>query len=283
MPNSRQEAPAAPAGRLRGGGVGSRRRPTDGIAAIGGRAIEACLLPVVFETGRYTSELVLTNRTAQAQTVELTYVESLSPEAGAGGTAVETLAAGEQKLFPSILETLRGKATGAIGPKGGSYAGALTARFLSGGSAGQGYAGARTGSPAKTGAGRYGLFTSGIGASSRAQASAWVYGLRQDATVRANVAVAASAENAAAIRVHAEVYDGATGALAGTTDEVSLSPGGWTQWANLLPAYGVTQGYVKVVNETPSASFAAYGVVNDGAAPGSASGTDDGSYVPGLQ
>ena len=243
---------------------------------------EACLLPVVVETGPYTSELVLTNRSSQAQTVELSYVESLSPEAGAGGMAVETLAAGEQKLFSSILETLRGKVA-TIGPKGGTYAGTLTARFLAGGSAAQGYAGARTGSPARTGAGRYGLFYRGIGASSRAQASAWVHGLRQDATVRANVAVAASPENGAAIRVHAEVYNGETGALAGTTAEVSLSPGGWTQWANLLPAYGVTQGYVRVVNETPSASFAAYGVVNDGASPGSAAGTDDGSYVPGVQ
>jgi hypothetical protein len=243
---------------------------------------EARLVPVVVETGPYTTELVLTNTSSQARTAELTYVESLSPSSGAGGVATETLAAGEQKVIPSILEALRTKVSGSIGPAGGSYAGTLTARFLSGGSTTSGYAGARTGSPAKTGSGRYGLFYSGIGTTGRAQPAAWVYGLRQDATVRANVAVAASAENSASVTVHVEVYDGETGKLAGTTDKATLAPGGWKQWANLLPTYGVTQGYVRVVNETATGTFSAYGVVNDGPTPGSATGTDDGSYVPGV-
>jgi len=77
--------------------------------------------------------------------------------------------------------------------------------------------------------------------------------------------------------------DGETLSFPGSTGKVNLSPAGWTRWADLLPAYGVTQGYVKVVNETPSANFAAYGVVNDRATPGSATGTDDESYVPGVQ
>jgi hypothetical protein len=244
---------------------------------------EPRLVPVVVETGPYTSEVVLTNRTSQAETVQLTYVESLSPSQGAGGVVTETLAAGEQKLITSILDELRSKAVGAIGPRGGSYAGTLSARFASGASLAAGYAGARTGSPAKTGTGRYGLFYSGIGSAARAQTSAWVYGLKQDAVVRANVAVSASPENAAAISVHAEVYDGATGTLAGTTSAVSLAPGGWTQWANLLPTYGVTQGYVRIVNASSSGSFAAYGVVNDGPTPNSPTGTDDGSFVPGVR
>lgn len=240
------------------------------------------LVPVVVETGRYASELILTNTTSQAQTVELSYVESLSPESGAGGVATETLAAGEQKLISSVLDALRPKVTGTIGPAGESYAGTLSARFLSGGSEAAGYAGARTGSPARSGAGFYGLYYGGVAASSRAQAGAWVYGLRHDPAVRANVAAAASPENPAPVSVHVEVYDGATGALAGTTASVSLVPGGWKQWADLLPAYGVTQGYVKVVNETSSGTVVAYGVVNDGPTPGSATGTDDGSYVPGV-
>jgi hypothetical protein len=239
-------------------------------------------VPAVVETGPYTSELVLTNTSSQARTVELTYVESLSPSAGAGGVATETLAAGEQKVISSILAALRTKVSGSIGPAGGSYAGTLTARFLSGGSTVAGYAAARTGSSTKTGSGQYGLFYAGVGTTGRAQTAAWVYGLRQDATVRANVAVAASVENAASVTVHVEVYNGETGKLAGTTDRATLAPGGWKQWANLLPTYGVTQGYVRVVNETATGSFSAYGVVNDGPTPGSATGTDDGSYVPGV-
>jgi formylglycine-generating enzyme required for sulfatase activity len=243
---------------------------------------EARLVPVVVETGSYVSELVLTNRTSLAQTVELSYVESLSPSAGAGGVATETLAAGEQKVIPSILDVLRTKVTGAIGPSGGSYAGSLSARFLSGGSLAAGYAGARTGSPAKTGDGHYGLFYAGVGTSARVQDAAWVYGLRQDSLSRANVAVAASPANASAITVRLEVYDGSTGLLAGTTDALTLAPGSWNQWSMPLKQYGVAQGYVRLVNASSSGTFAAYGVVNDGAAPGSETGTDDGSYIPGV-
>ena len=247
---------------------------------------EARLLSVVVETGTYSSEVVLTNRTSLAQSVQLSYVESLSPSQGAGGgaavTATETLAAGEQMVITSILDELRLKASGSIGPKGGSYAGTLSARFLTAGNLAAGYAGARTGSPAKTVTGRYGLFTSGVGTSSRARTSAWIYGLRQDSAVRSNVAASASPENAAAITVQAEVYDGSTGKLAGTTGTVSLAPGGWTQWSGLLSTYGVTQGYVRVLNSVSSGTFSAYGVVNDGPTPGSATGTDDGSFIPGL-
>ena len=63
---------------------------------------------------------------------------------------------------------------------------------------------------------------------------------------------------------------------------MSLAPGGWTQWSGLLATFGVKQGWVRVVNETPSGSFVAYGVVNDGATPGSPAGTDDGSFVPAV-
>ncbi|MFN7989652.1 MAG: aryl-sulfate sulfotransferase [Thermoanaerobaculia bacterium] len=242
---------------------------------------EARLVPVVVETGTYSSELVLANTSSTARTVELSYVESLSPSQGAGGTTTESLAAGEQKILPSILDLLRTK-VGSIGPSGGSYAGSLSARFLSGGNLVAGYAGARTGSPARSGTGRYGLFYAGVGTSSRASSAAWVYGLRQDSLVRTNVAVAASPENSSSITVHAEVWNGSTGSLAGTTDSVTLSPGGWKQWANLLPTYGVAQGYVRVVSDSSSGSFTAYAVVNDGPAPGSANGTDDGSFVPAV-
>lgn len=244
---------------------------------------ESPLVPVIVETGLYSTELVLTNPGTTARDVELTYVESLSPEKGPGGVAVETLAPGEQRVIPEVLDVLRRTADGAIGPKGeGSYAGTLTVRFLEGGAAAAGWAGARTGSPSRSGEGRYGLFHGGVGPSARATGEAFVYGLRQDGDVRANVAVAASLENPGPLTVYAEVYDGETGTLAGTTARVSLPPGAWTQWSGLLSGCGVSQGYARVVNETPSGSFVAYGVVNDGAAPGSPGGTDDGSYVPAV-
>ncbi len=243
---------------------------------------EPRLLPVVVETGTYSSEVVLTNRSASSQSVQLSYVESLSPSQGAGGVATESLAPGEQKVISSILDELRLKASGSIGPKGGSYAGTLSARFLASGSLAAGYVGARTGSPSRISAGRYGLFYAGVGTSSRASAASWVFGLRQDSAVRSNVAASASPENSTSISVQAEIYDGSTGKLAGTTGSVTLAPGGWTQWSGLLAAYGVSQGYVRVLNRSSSGTFAAYGVVNDGPTPGSATGTDDGSFLLGV-
>ena len=240
------------------------------------------LVPAVVEAGPYATEVVLANPGASARDVELTYVESLSREKGSGGTLVERFGPGEQKVIPSFVDALRA-AGGEIGAKGaGSYSGTLTVRFLEGGAESAGYAAARTSSPARNGHGRYGVFYGGAPASGRATAEAFVFGLRQDGEVRSNVAVAASLENASPVSVHVEVRDGETGALAGTTATVTLAPGGWTQWSGLLAEFGVRQGWVRVVNETPSGSFAAYGVVNDGASPGSPSGTDDGSFVPGV-
>ena len=54
------------------------------------------------------------------------------------------------------------------------------------------------------------------------------------------------------------------------------------EWSNLLPTYGVAQGYVRVLNSVSSGTFSACGVVNDGPTPGSATGTDDGSFIPAI-
>jgi len=46
----------------------------------------------------------------------------------------------------------------------------------------------------------------------------------------------------------------------------------------VVSSFGLKNGYAHVVRETGTGGFVAYGVVNDGAAPGA--GTSDGSYVP---
>src|SRR5205085_4724512 len=72
-------------------------------------------VPVVVETAAFRSELVLTNRAATAATVSLSYVESLTPSAGTGGTVSVTLAAREQRILPEAVDFLRsgGAAIGA--------------------------------------------------------------------------------------------------------------------------------------------------------------------------
>ena len=191
-----------------------------------------------------------------------------------------TLGAGEQRLVSDFFGYLRGRLSGSVGAKGDAgYAGALQVRFLYGSATASGFAGARVASPAKTIDGRYGLFAPGLATSATATTEAWIYGLRQDGTVRSNVAVSASS-NDAPMTFAVEVWDGATGALAGTTESFTLPPGGWKQLSGLLSTYGVAQGYARVAVRSGTGRFAAYAVVNDGPTPGSPSGTDDGSYLP---
>ena len=55
---------------------------------------------------------------------------------------------------------------------------------------------------------------------------------------------------------------------------------GWRQVNGILGAYarGTRQGYVQVRKQSGSNPFLAYGVVNDGGAPGQRSG--DGAFLP---
>jgi hypothetical protein len=238
---------------------------------------EARLLPVLVETATYQSELVLTNPASTGQTALLDYFESASPASGAGGSLTLSFQPGEQKVISGAIDYLRQHGV-AIGPKGSTYAGALSITFMSGASVSSGFVGARTAAPVNgTGPGEYGLFYSGIGPSFAALAEAWIYGLQQDAGDRSNLAVANLGDDGDAVTFRVDVYNGNTGQLAGSTSPVTLSPGGWTQVNAVLQSFNVSNGYAHVVKLTGNSRFLAYGVVNDGSAPDQ--GTSDGSYV----
>ncbi len=234
-------------------------------------------LPVLVETGTFQSELVLASPYAEPIALTMTYVESLSPAGGAGGVAMETLQPYEQKIVPNALDYLRGKGV-AIGAKGAaSYAGAIQISAIRNGNPAWLFAGARTAAPA-AGGGEYGLFYRALFLGESVPIEAWVFGLQQNATNRSNVAVVNPGNGHDAIAVRLDVYDGDTGRLAGSSPSQSIPPGGWFQWSGILTAYGVTNGYVRVVRLGGSSWMIAYGVVNDGATPGSG-GTNDGSFV----
>jgi hypothetical protein len=239
---------------------------------------EARLLPVIVESATFQSELVLTNPLNASQTAILTYVESASPGGGSGGTVNLNFQPGEQKIVPAAIDFLRQQGI-AIGPKGSAtFAGALSVTFKNGSSVSTGFVGARTAAPLNgTGPGEYGLFYSGIGPSFAATSEAWVYGLSQDGANRSNLAVANLGDVGGPITFKVDVYDGNTGHLAGSTSPATLAHGGWTQLNAVLQSFGVANGYAHVVKLSGADRFAAYGVVNDGGAPGL--GTSDGSYV----
>ncbi len=234
---------------------------------------EARLVPVLVESATFQSELVLTNPTAAPATATLTYVESASPQGGAGGTVTLAFGPGEQKILPAAVDFLRRQGA-ALGPKGSAtFAGSLLVAFNVG--ATRGFAGARTSAPA-SGGGGYGLFSAGAGISAAAGTETWVFGLQQNAASRSNLAVAAGPGGGGTFRV--DVYDGDTGRFAGSAPPLALAPGSWAQLNAALAPFGITNGYARVVRASGAGPFLAYGVVNDGASPSSGA-TNDGSFV----
>ena len=103
----------------------------------------------------------------------------------------------------------------------------------------------------------------------------YLCGLRQNSQDRSNVAFQnMGAEEEGAITLRTTVYSGeAADATARELEDVELEPGGFHQYSGLLGVLGVpAQGYVKVERVEGTASFYAYGVINDQA-------NSDGSFV----
>ena len=242
-------------------------------------------VPVLVETGAFLSELVLTNSSPKPADFKLSYHESLTPGGPGGQSYVLTIPPMTQQILPGAIDWLRSKgiAVGAQGAAG--YAGGLNVTVTSGGGLGQVYAGARTASPSPAG-GQFGLFTQAAFAGDEATSVAYVYGLHANANNRSNVAAVNTAQDPASgpITLSFTVFDGDAGgvshvrsseALAGT---LTLSPGQWGQISGILANAGVANGWVRITRESGTAPWIAYGVVNDGGAPGQRTG--DGAYVP---
>ncbi|MEO6325441.1 MAG: hypothetical protein ABIT01_03175 [Thermoanaerobaculia bacterium] len=236
-------------------------------------SVASWLVPVLVETARFQSELVLANGAESPVTLELAYRESLGP--GGAGTVPLTLAAGEQRVIPSAIDFLRRSGV-PLGEAGASRAGALRIRVVSGSPAGVWFA-ARTASTA-AGGGQFGLFTPAIPAEGPVASEGTVPGLRSDATTRANAGFAnAGASGADAVVLSAQVIDGADGLPKGDPFVINLEPGQWEQVDGVLSQRGVSSGWLRVVRVSGNAPWIAYGVLNDGGQPGQRTG--DGAYV----
>ena len=233
------------------------------------------LVPVVVETGSFTTELVLANPSARAVKARLWFIESLANPGGysLGGVTVD-LAAGEQKVLPDVVSAMRQLGL-VVTPAKRDYAGTLAVTFSAAGEPAEGWAGART-ATAGNGPGRYGLFCPAP-APNAAPGEAWIFGLIQDAANRSNLALLNAAANLGPVTLRYSVFDGATGRKVATSDPVTLGAGAWMQLNSVLSKWKVAQGYVKVERIEGTAPFLAYAVVNDGGVPGA--GTGDGSYV----
>ncbi|MHB8799450.1 MAG: hypothetical protein ACYDBY_13400 [Thermoanaerobaculia bacterium] len=237
-------------------------------------------LPVLVETGEFLSELVVANRGATTARLSLSYVESLSPAGGPGGTVWLDVAAGRQEIIPDAIEFLRSLGI-SIGPKGmASYAGAVRIA-VSRVEPHEVFIGARTAAQSPEG-GQFGLFTPCVYPGQEATTEARIYGLAADDQNRTNVAVLhAGPDGSGSITLRLQVLDGDSGGeLAGPPLEVTLEPGQWAQPVGFFAAAGVENGIVRITRLEGSARWVAYGVVNDGGAPRQRTG--DGAYVPAV-
>jgi len=230
------------------------------------------LVPIVLDApgkhgARFSTELVVANRGARTATIRATYTPAaLFGDAGAG-TVSELIGRGEQKSWPDALAWLRSKGLGipdsAEGPQGGTLRVELTG--LS--SAPDGVVLART--TTASGSGRAGLAYPAPRAQDLVTETAVLYGLREDAFDRTNLALLSGAA-AGTTSLRVTLVSGARTFV--LPEPVTLEPGAWVQLDSVLDRAGFASGWAVVERLSGPGPFWAYAVFND-------NGTNDGSYV----
>ena len=233
-------------------------------------------VPVIVENSGFRSELILSNRGNSTASFRLNYRESSAPALGTGGTVIVTLGPRQQRIIPEAIDFLRQQGA-AIGPEGmASYAGSLQVT-VEGTNPADIFAGARTLAPSPAG-GQFGVFTPAIFAGQEAFAEAFLFGLRSDENHRTNVSLLnAGVAGSGNITLEIQFFDAdQQGSAAGAPASVTLAPGQWTQLLNPLADRSVRNGWATIVRKAGSAPWVAYGVINDGGAPGQRTG--DGAF-----
>lgn len=226
------------------------------------------VVPVAVQTSRYATELVVTNPGEQPVRVDVSLVAT-------GTTLRETIAPRATFHVPDFFAELRRR-----GLDGAPAAGVAIASPLYVGPYGATngvLAGVRVTSVTPDGL-SHGLFEPAVLEPHHAT-SVVVPDLRQDGKTRTNLAIVNLRSQSATFRL--EIFDGATGHLAASRDEIPLARNELLQIDAVLREMcpGVERAWARI-RAGADGSFLAYAVINDGAAPGR--GTDDGSFVLGL-
>ena len=234
-------------------------------------------LPVIVETSEFRSELTVTNFSEEPRRLDFQFVaEGIEADDKTAAFSM-TLEAGRQQIIPDVVEELRGQVAG-LGSSRGFYAGPLFVVAEEGDMSGI-VIGARTGS--EGGGGQYSVFYNAVPFGEAFSREAWVEGLQQDQENRSNLALVNTGEvDGSASVFHLEIYDGETGLLAETVVTKPVPARRWHQINGILRRSGpeTRQGYIRIEKMSGENPFLAYGVVNDGGAPGERSG--DGAYLP---
>ena len=235
-------------------------------------------LPVIVETSEFRSELTVTNFSEEPRTLDFEFVSEQIRGEGKTVSFGMKLEAGEQQIVPEVVEELRREEMAKLGASRGSYLGPLFVRAREGDLSGI-VIGARTGS--QGGGGQYSVFYNAVPEGAAFGEVAWVDGLQQNEENRSNLALVNTGERDDSPSVfHLEIYNGETGLLVETVVTKPVPARSWHQVNGILgrASAETRQGYVRIERVTGENPFLAYGVVNDGGAPGERSG--DGAYLP---
>ncbi len=235
-------------------------------------------LPVIVETSEFRSELAVTNFSEEPRTLDFRFVsDQIKADDKTAGFSM-TLQGGQQEIIPEVVEELRRQGVAGLGTTRGFYAGPVFIAAEEGDMSGV-VIGARTGS--EGGGGSYSVFYNAVPEGEAFAKEAWVDGLQQNEENRSNLALVNTGEvDGSASVFHLEIYDGETGMLAETVVTRPIPARRWHQINGILlrASPETRQGYIRIEKVSGENPFLAYGVVNDGGAPGERSG--DGAYVP---
>ena len=244
-------------------------------------------LPAVVEVNQFSTELTLTNFSGQPKSVRFSAThDRIETEDNTAGFGPVPMLPGQQLIIPHVLAYAR-QSLGLNVPMG------LVAPLIAsadGGDLGGVVIGARVVAPADAedpSRGQYGVFYTAVPQGQGFTGSAWVDGLQQNEENRSNLALINTGEMDGSDSVfELDIYDGETATLVKTVTardsarDTTVPAKGFHQINGILGKYapGTTQGYVRIRKVSGANPFLAYGVVNDGGAPGQRTG--DGAYIP---
>jgi len=229
-------------------------------------------LPVIVETGVFTSELMVTNFSDVAKALTFRFRAEAIQTPDKTATVEWTFHPGQQVIAPNVVIVMRRMGTGGIGPSGSTFAGPLSATVAGGDMSGIAI-GARTAMPGV--GGQYGVFYNAMPYGEAFGDSAWVEALPQNEENRSNLALVNTAEVDASPSVfQLDIYDGVTGMLANTVAGLRARPGAGIRstpsWETTLQAlhramYGSPRS-AATIPSWPTESSTTAGLLGNGAA-----------------
>lgn len=215
----------------------------------------------------FSSEMSLANRGTSNATLEFVYTATLGQ---GSGTVSDSLPAGQQRIVQDAIAYLR--LLGLAIPASGNQGGTLRVNFSGLSAASDAAVAVRTTTIAP--GGRAGLAYAGIPTSNGLTTPSYLCGLRQNPTDRSNIAVQnVGGPSDGNITLRLTVFSGdVTNPRSQRLSDIVLAPGGFQQISGILGGVSLVNGYVRVERILGTASYYAYGVIND-------ESNSDGSFV----